>query len=120
MNILRQLEFSQEWLDLGIVDPDKLHTLEFEWNSSNDKNPEHYRWRAFLDFLRSQEFLDPIIAKRLYDLGASDPDSAMGGSMMAEVLRRKDCPLDLLRVAAESEQKFLRKIAAEKLADLPG
>ena len=119
MNILRQLEFTQERIDLGIVDPDKLHLMELEWNSSDDKNTEHYRWRAFLDFMQSQEFLDPIIAKRLYDLGASDPDSAMGGSMMAQVFRRKDCPVDLLRVAAESEQKFLRKIAADKLADVP-
>jgi hypothetical protein len=116
MNIFRELEFSQEWLDLGIVDSEKLHRIEFERNSSDDRNSEHYRWRAFLDFMQSQAFLDPIIAKRLYELGASDPDSTMGGSMMAHVLRRKDCPVELLRVAAESEEKFLRKIAAEKLA----
>jgi hypothetical protein len=117
MNIFREIEVSQEWLDLGVVDPDKLYEIELEWNSSEDKNTEHYRWRAFFDFMQSQVFLDPIIAKRLYDLGASDPDFEMGGSMMAHVLGRKDCPVDLLRLAAESERKFLRKIAAEKLAD---
>jgi len=117
MNIFRKLEFSQEWLDLGIIDSEKLHRIESEWNASDDNNTEHYRWRAFLAFMQSQAFLDPIIAKRLYELGASDPDSTMGGSMMASVLRRKDCPVELLHVAAKSEEKFLSKIAAEKLAE---
>jgi len=116
MSIFRTIEFSQEWLDLGIIDSEKLQKIESEWNSSDDKHTEHYRWRAFLDFIESQEFLDPFIAKRLYDLGANDPDSTMGGSMMAHVLRRKDCPVGLLRAAAESEEKYLRRIAAEQLA----
>ena len=116
MSIFRTSEFSQEGFDLGIIDSEKLQRIESEWNSSDDKNTEHYRWRAFLDFMESQEFLDPLIAKRLYDLGASDPDAPMGGSMIAHVLRRKDCPVGLLRAAAESEEEFLRKIAAEQLA----
>jgi hypothetical protein len=40
----------------------------------------------------------------------------MGGSIMAHILRRQDCPEDLLRVAANSEKQFLQKIANERLA----
>jgi len=118
MDILRELEFSQDWIDLGIVSRSKLDEIEAEWITSDDKNTEHYRWRAFLDFMQLQESLDPLLARSLYELGARDPDGAMGGSMMAYVLRRKDCPEDLLRDAAVSDEKFLRKIASERLSNV--
>jgi hypothetical protein len=115
MNIFRELEFSQEWIDLETITPAKLNQIVEEWVSSEDRNTEHYRWRAFLDFVESRDSLNEI-ARRLYDLGATDPDSAMGGSIMAHILRRTDCPEDLLRAAAGSDEKFLQKIANKKLA----
>ena len=118
MDIFRELEFSQEWIELGITSQARLVQLEAEWLASDDRNSEHYRWRAFLDFMQLQVSLDPLVAKRLYDLGANDPDDAMGGSMMAHVLRRTDCPKELLQAAAVSDEKFLRKIASERLANV--
>lgn len=116
MDIFKQLEFSKEWVDLGIITPAKLEQLEAEWAMGEDKNTEHYRWSAFIDFVKSKGYLDEVIAKALYNLGANDPDGTMGGSIMAHILRRKDCPKDLLELASTSEEKFLRKIANEKLA----
>ena len=116
MDIFRELEFSQEWIDLGIITPAKLKQLESEWATGEDTNPEHYRWRAFLDFIESKVVLDENSARALYNLGANDRDGAMGGSIMANILRRKDCPKDLLELAAKSEEKFLRKMADERLA----
>jgi hypothetical protein len=118
MDIFRELEFSQEWIELGVLSPAKLKQIEDEWNVSDDRNTEHYRWRVFLDFMQSQSSLEPVTARRLYELGKGDPDSVMGGSMMAHILRRKDCPEDLLRVAAQSEEKFLSKIASERLPEV--
>lgn len=117
MDIFRELEFSQDWIELGIITPTKLKQLEAEWVTGEDTNPEHYRWRAFLDFMASKVSLDENTARALYNLGANDPDVAMGGSIMANVLRRKDCPKDLLESAAKSEEKFLWKIANERLAE---
>ena len=118
MDIFRKLEFSEEWIDLGIITPVKLSEIENAWNSSDDRNTEHYRWRAFLDFDQSNVMLDQAILRRLYTLGANDPDINMGGSIMAHILRRKDCPDDLLREGAKSERKYLRKIANERLAQV--
>jgi hypothetical protein len=118
MSIFRELESNQEWINLGIITPANLSQIEAEWATSDDRNTEHYRWRAFLNFIQSKDFLDEITARRLYHLGASDPDSSMGGSIMAHILRRKDCPEDLLYAAAKSEEKFLQKIANDKLAQL--
>src|SRR5580765_4803544 len=116
MDTLRELQFTQEWVDLGIVTQQKLSELESEWRSSDDRNTEHYRWRAFLDFSQSKSFLGEDVLRRLYQLGANDLDTTMGGSIMAHILRRHDCPEDLLQRAAESGENFLRKIAQQKLA----
>jgi hypothetical protein len=115
MDIFETLEFNQDWVELGIITPEKLKRLEAEWAKGEDTNTEHYRWRAFLDFMESKGVLDENTAKALYNLGANDPDWAMGGSIMAEILRRKDCPNDLLERAAKSDRKFLRKIAKERI-----
>ncbi len=116
IDIFRELEFNQEWIDLGIITAAKLRQFEAEWATGEDKNTEHYRWRAFLDFIEPIKSLDENSARALYNLGADDPDGATGGSIMANVLRRKDCPKDLLELAAKSEEKHLQKIANERLA----
>jgi hypothetical protein len=116
MDIFQTLEFSQEWIDLEIITPAKLEQLKAEWDTGDDTNTEHYRWRAFLNFMQSKPLLDADTAKALYHLGSKDPEVNMGGSMMAHILRRKDCPQDLLERATNAEEKFLRKIANERLA----
>jgi hypothetical protein len=45
------LGFTAVWYTLGIVTPARVAELEQIWAHSDDKSPEHYRWRAFQDFL---------------------------------------------------------------------
>jgi hypothetical protein len=118
MEIFQILEFSQEWIDLGIITPAKLKQLETLWTTREDVNTEHYRWGAFLDFIKSKVLLDAETANALYELGENDPDAAMGGSIMAHVLRHKNCPKSLLQRGVKSEKRFLQKIANEKLTTL--
>ena len=115
MDIFHTLEFTQRWIDLGIDTPEKLTKLETEWIKGEDTNTEHYRWRAFREFMSLRKNLDAEILRELYELGKNDADCGMGGSMMVDILSHKDCPLDLLEVALNSEERFLRKIAARKL-----
>jgi hypothetical protein len=116
MDVLRELEFSQEWINLKIITPAKLKELEAKWASDEDTSTEHYRWGAFLGFVESKESVDEDTARALYSLGANDPAAVMGGSIMAHVVRRKEYPKDLLESAVKSEERFLRKIANERLA----
>jgi hypothetical protein len=118
MDTFGTLGFSQEWVDLGIITPGELERLKAEWDAGEDTNTEHYRWRAFLDFMRSSHSLDADTARALYRLGSQDPEVNVGGAIMAHILRRQDCPKDLLEGAANAEEKFLRKIANERLAAL--
>lgn len=115
MDIFQKLEFTRKWIDLGIVTPAKLAELEAEWNEGVDTNSEHYRWRAFRDFMNAERNLDAETLRELYELGKNDSDSAMGGAMMVDILSRRDCPPDLIESALNSEEKFLRKAASGKL-----
>jgi hypothetical protein len=108
------LQFSKDWFELGIVTPARLKELEAEYRSSDDKNPEHYRWRMFKQFVEASRPLDGRTAKALYELGEKDPDVSMGGSMMAEILRLDECPDDLIESATESGRKHLMKLAGAR------
>jgi hypothetical protein len=118
MKIFRTLRFSQAWIELGIITSAKLEQFEALWVTGEDTNTEHYRWKAFLDFIKLQTSLDEKTAIALYELGENDPDIAMGGSIMGHILQRKDCPKSLLERGTQSENKFLQKTANEKLAAL--
>src|SRR6185436_7409639 len=49
--IMAELGYTPEWLSLGIVDEGHLRAQSALFQISEDKHPEHYRSRAFLDFL---------------------------------------------------------------------
>ena len=108
------LHFTEAWFDLGILTADMLKQLESEYRTSNDKNPEHYRWRAFNEFAKSKRPLDANTAKALYELGNHDPDFQLGGSIMAEILRMEECPDELIEMAFRSNREHLVKIASRK------
>ena len=116
--IFKVLQFSQQWIDLGILTQEKLEVLASDWEIGEDQNPEHYRWRIFSDFLKSIKVLDNNLAMSLYNLGKNDPDINMGGSMMAQILRRADCPSYLIQDALNAKEDFLVKIATKKIKNI--
>ena len=109
-----QLGFTSAWFEAGVVDEVRLSQIKVFWEQDDDRNAEHYRYGAFCRFMQSQHPLSREIAAKLYALGNCDPDSLMGGSMMAAILRRPECPRELLAAAAASGRKHLVKIAREE------
>jgi hypothetical protein len=49
-----------------------------EWAKGEDTSTEHYRRRAFDDFMKSNPILDAKILRRIYTLGENDPGSFNG------------------------------------------
>ena len=115
MVISNDLGFTKQWFELGMISDHSLAEMEREWESGEDPYSEHYRYRAFSSFMESRPVLPSETLIAIYKLGSEDPDPAMGGSMMKEVLQRKDCPDSLLREALDSQEEFLRKVAARQL-----
>lgn len=115
----KQLQFSDQWLRLGLLNEDDLCALGQEYKASDDKSTEHYRYRVFRNYLDSHRPLSPAIADALYELGKEDPDQGVGRAMMREIVRLKECPDNVLEKASASGENHLvnavrgRKLLAE-------
>ena len=106
------LQFSDQWFALGIVTAAQVEEFMRIYERGDDRRPEHYRWRAFIQFLADHRPLSPVLAKALYELGDQDPDTEMGGAIMGRIVRLPECPADVLAAAAASDRKHLRVLAA--------
>ena len=106
--------FTPAWYELGLVDDAVLTQLRMKWDSGTDHNPEHYRYGVFRDFLAAHRPLDPELCTRLFELGAADPDQAMGGAMMADLVRLRECPSAVLEAAANSGREHLCRLVQRR------
>jgi hypothetical protein len=104
------LGFTDAWLDLGIVSDQQVERLGRLFDASDDKNPEHYRYRAFREYLATVNRLAETQAAALYELGRSDPDPLMGAAMMHDVVSRPDCPEAVREGALASGAPHLVKL----------
>ena len=109
-------QLSAPWFSLGIVTPGRLAAMRAEWARGEDRNPEHYRWGAFCAFLAEARPLRADVAHALYELGAQDPDRAMGEAMMHRVVELREAPESLIAVAEASGIRHLVKAAARHRA----
>ncbi|MGL4463326.1 MAG: hypothetical protein ACRC1K_14350 [Planctomycetia bacterium] len=114
VNFARTLGFTPAWFALGVVDAAVLAWLQMEWDEGQDGNAEHYRYRAFCDFLTAHRPLGAELAAALFELGAADPDRSMGGAIMADVSRLPECPAAVLDAAAASGRKHLIRIVERR------
>src|SRR5688572_25550654 len=117
---LRLLEFDERWLRLGLLTGEELAALGHEYESGGDENTGHYRYRVFVKFLAAHRPLSPLLAEALYELGGDDPDPALGGAMMRDIVDLAECPDEVLDKASASGRGHLVKAVRRKrlLAEL--
>lgn len=113
--ILHELDFNERWFDLEFVSSETLKELWTDFQNGEDTNKEHYRWRAFTHYLKISKEIDGNNLRELYQLGEIDADYSMGIAIQVEILQRKDCPVDLINKALNSDEKTLVKVARRKL-----
>lgn len=98
----RLLEFSERWFQLGLLTEEDLGALGLEYEQSDDKNAEHYRYRVFRNYLAAHRPLPSGTAEDLYQLGGEDPDQGMGEAIMRDIIGLTECPAAVLERAASS------------------
>lgn len=99
--VRKRLKFGPRWFELGVMDDETLETTVRNFRASDDDGDEHWRYGAFMRFLRYNDSLTAEQCEGLFELGADDPDWPMGQSMMLRVLERPECPEHLRERAAE-------------------
>jgi hypothetical protein len=115
--IFQEIRFTQKWIDLGIIDPEKFAKIKLEYLKGEDRNTEHYRWGAFRDFLQKNKVILNEVFYQIYDLGKTDPDYPMGRAMRFDIIKRSDCPVELINLATEDKDKALSKRAHQLKSD---
>ncbi len=108
------LGFSDQWFTLGVVTEESLLLSAAEYEASDDKSAEHYRYGAFRWHLSQHHPLTASDAEALYELGNADPDYSMGGAMMADIVDLPECPPSVIAKALVSDRKHLVRKAERK------
>jgi hypothetical protein len=97
--LLRKLGYGPEWLEYGLIDEALLRKQSDQYDSSDDKNTEHYRYAAFRDFLSKSAALDAMLIDRYIHLAQLDEDPTMAQSaliLLAEHPHLTEAQLDYL------------------------
>ena len=115
--IFQEIRFTQRWIELGIIDTEKFAKIKQKYLKGEDTSTEHYRWWAFDDFLQKNKVISEKVFYQIYDLGKTDPDYAMGRAMRFDVIKRSDCPIELIDLATKDKDKALSKRASKLKSD---
>jgi hypothetical protein len=109
-----RLQFSKEWIDVGIITIENFVSIKKEYMKGEDRSTEHYRWGAFRAFLEANDFIPQEKFYRLYKLGKNDPDYSMGRAIIFEIIKRLDCPQELLDTAIGDSDITLARYALKR------
>ena len=101
--VFKKLQFTQEWIEVGIINPKNFIKYKNKYLEGKDSCSEHYRYSAFKEFIQNNKSLSPEILYAIYNLGKNDPDLGMEKSMRINIVLRIDCPEKLIQMAIEDE-----------------
>ncbi len=105
------LGFTDAWFAMGVMTEEGLQRYGADYETSSDKNTEHYCYGAFHRYLSTHRPLSESIAEGLYALGESDTDRMMGWAIMADIIRLPECPESVSSKALASGDRRLIRIA---------
>jgi hypothetical protein len=105
---LELLGYTQGWVESGFLSLELLQAQLEQFQSSDDKNTEHYRYRAFWEVRRRGAFSDSEFEQYVL-LAGSDVDLAMGRAAL----------IDLLHHPGISEAQWEAVLAHPRVMELP-
>jgi hypothetical protein len=89
-NKLAKFDYTNLWLDYGVLTTEYLVAQEQEFDNCDDKNTEHYRYGSFRHYLSSKTKLSDIEFDNYLKLTMDDKDTLMAGSAVADLFNMID------------------------------
>ena len=112
LSSIAPLGFHEEWFTLGVITEAQYGKIIAEYEASDDKNAEHYRYAALRNYIKANHPLSTEKVRRLYYLAEGDPDLSMSGAVMIELVCLPECPDDILDDAiADTARRHLSSFA---------
>lgn len=84
------LGYSTLWIEYDFLSPEYLHQQKLFFNESDDKNTEHYRYRAFSDYLHGKQRLTDTSFDHYLQLALLDPNPMIAGSAISDLFKSID------------------------------
>ena len=122
-NMLIRLGYSQDWLNSGILTENILTEQYKQLCLGEDDNNEHYRYRTFADYFKSQAFFDNNTLRHILQLLQNDADIIMACSATILLLKNKaltgpqfDTIADFLKETfGEMTIKYIDKVKKDRV-----
>lgn len=105
-NKLLRLDYSQLWLDSGVLTADSLEEQIKELDLGEDDNTEHYRYRTLINYFNTQTSFDANILEQVLQLLQCDGDKAMAGSATVILLKKSSLTDEQFETVAGVLQTF--------------
>lgn len=80
------LHYPEAWRISGFVDTAFVRLQREEFEQGDDRNLEHYRWRAFCRVLAERDGLSDDDITRFVDLALADEDQVMATSALIRLV----------------------------------
>ncbi len=120
---LSRLNYSQHWLDSGVLTENILTEQIRELYLGEDDNTEHYCYRTIYNYFQSQSSFDSNILRHTLRLLESDADKSMAGSATILLLKSNvltDEQFDavahfLIKVFSDWTTKYIDKAQTDKI-----
>jgi len=116
--MLTKLGFDARWLEYGLLDEQFLRELSERFDTSDDKNIEHYRYAAFYAVLMNSDALDDTLLDRYIHLAQLDEDLGMARSALIELIswrRLSDNQFEHLSKHPAFADPYIQRIVEKKV-----
>jgi hypothetical protein len=82
------LHYTALWLHTGILTEDVLTDQVVLFNTGEDLNTEHYRYKAFMNYIDKQSQLDNAALDNIIEILKTDGDKAMASAAAIDLLKK--------------------------------
>lgn len=104
--MLSQLGYSKKWIDNGILTDTLLMNQHKEFNSGEDDNIEHYRFRTLTAFFQTITFIEDSTLEMILEILEEDPDQNMASSAFILLLKNEILTIGQFEMVTNSFKKF--------------
>lgn len=103
---LNQLEYTQQWLDYGIITEAQLKAQLTTLAKGEDEHTEHYRYQTLSNYITGQQTISNEVLHKLLEVIVNDPDSSMASSAVILLLKQFYLTDEQFEFVAESLTTF--------------
>lgn len=103
---LSLLGYTSKWLDKGILTENLLDEQVLYYNTGEDPNLEHYRYKTLIGYINKQNELTDQSLAQVLELIEQEQDVSMAASVAIYIMKKKALTEQQFQLVAQTLRKF--------------